>query len=65
MREFTQPREPRRVKMVDVPHEQRKRYSITDDDVTQRQPRPAEAVMPPRLRRRRRAARPAAARRRA
>ncbi|ABX18786.1 hypothetical protein Bmul_5116 [Burkholderia multivorans ATCC 17616] len=64
MRAFTQPREPRRVKTVDVPHEQRKRYSITDDGVTQRRPRRAEAVMPRRLRQRRRAARPAAARRR-
>lgn len=31
--EFTQPGEPGRVKTVDVPHEQRNRYSITDDDV--------------------------------
>ncbi|AYZ00436.1 hypothetical protein EGY19_23960 [Burkholderia multivorans] len=62
MRAFTQPREPHRVKPVDVPHEQRKRYSITDGDVTQRRARRAEAVMPRRLRRR--AARPAAARRR-
>ena len=31
--EFTQPGEPGRVKTVDVPHEQRNRYSITDADV--------------------------------
>ena len=31
--EFTQPGEPGRVKTVDVPHEQRNRYSITDEDV--------------------------------
>jgi phosphoenolpyruvate synthase/pyruvate phosphate dikinase len=31
--EFTQPGEPGRVKTVDVSHEQRNRYSITDEDV--------------------------------
>jgi pyruvate,water dikinase len=31
--EFTQAGEPGRVKTVDVPHEQRNRFSITDDDV--------------------------------
>jgi pyruvate, water dikinase len=31
--EFTKPGEPGRVKTVDVSHEQRNRYSITDDDV--------------------------------
>ncbi|KNH05201.1 Phosphoenolpyruvate synthase [Candidatus Burkholderia brachyanthoides] len=31
--EFTNPGEPGRVKTVDVPHEQRNRFSITDEDV--------------------------------
>lgn len=33
--EFTQPGEPGRVKTVDVPHDQRNRFSITDEDVIQ------------------------------
>jgi len=33
--EFTQPGEPGRVKTVDVPHDQRNRFSITDEDVVQ------------------------------